>query len=237
MSYQNELLQMADFYKTNSRGYHSALGLPETNPGLGKIIDALRSHLSYLSEIDYTIFELGPQGGRWTYQVLSILGNFGLPRSLNYTLFGQAVEHALVLRDVLQQPECGGKDFTYSKTARVRTRKVFSSTQTRMITELQFNKIPLTLNKPESPLTTHNCDLLLCMSNLQHLSDSEVRSLLLYMDYLLAPGGMILLDIQTERLSILTSTTGLPSYHITVCETAAVNGFTYLVGRKLQGHS
>lgn len=200
VSYDEHIKAIEDFNSSGSRGYKSWLGSPDTVMALSSITEVLSAELTYLENVDYHIHELGPQGGRWTNQVLSTFKKKGFPKTVDYSLIGCKAELDLVRNDVIK-PCCLG--YQYGDTARVR-----SGQPHRMISELCFRPYKYNITMLSSlgsslPLMLGECSLLLCMDNLQFLTDKQVSDLFIWINYHLRDGGLLMTSIQTERSSIL----------------------------------
>lgn len=194
VSYSDHLKSIEEFQSSGSRGFKSWLGSPDAVLALSSIVETLTQELTYLENVDYKIHELGPQGGRWTNQILKIFKQKGFPKSLDYSLVGSQQEHELVLNDVIK-PLCPG--YRYTDTARVRAGQPH-----RMISELCFRPYRASLGET-IPLMLDECSLLVCMDNLQFLSDSQVSDLFVWINYHLRDGGLLMTSIQSTRQSIL----------------------------------
>lgn len=230
MAYQDELTKLQDFHKSGGRMYEAAYGCPDRSTPMIPMIEELKYKLVYLTEQNYRIFELGPHGGRWTDQIYRLFQQIGFPAKLEYYLFGQEVEHKLVLRDVIQRLQPLSE---YNKLYRIRIKAEHRRATTRLLSDVIFYPMHFDFLTPTPPPIREECDLLVCMGNLQHLTDMEIATTTHYFDYLLRDGGWLLTDIQTSRLSLLTGATGLTQFGFQrPAKTVSINGFTTLLTRK-----
>lgn len=90
------------FLATGGRYYKNWHGSPDSDKRLAPYIKLISEELGYLAGLGCNVLEISPQGGRWTDQILTIMGEVGYPRRMTYSLIGTPTEHNLVARDVLR---------------------------------------------------------------------------------------------------------------------------------------
>lgn len=232
-----ELEHIQDFYKSGGIGYKKWLGRPEQNPNLTPVIKLLDIEFSYLEGSQYTILELGPQGGRWTNQLLSIMEGNGYPFALAYHVVGSIPETNLVARDVLapqfnpsrsppsiEATPSPSKNFIYGEKYRVR-----SGNQHILITEFEAKRFESSMLETHKLVTQYR--LIFCMDNFQNLEEVVILEILEEVGLFLYPGSMFLFNMDSSGWDNICST--LPDLNYTVYFKHEWRGSTYVAIRKI----
>lgn len=114
-------------------------GRPSQVPRLAKILKSLRTDLSNLATWHTRIVELGPNGGRWTIEVIDTCKQEGWARSTDYYLVGSSIEFELTKRDAIVPSF--DKHFQYNKVERIPSGPSYHTTG-HLITDLRFHTVP-----------------------------------------------------------------------------------------------
>lgn len=195
------LEQLKDFASSGGRCYRSWVGLPENLKNLLQVIDFLNDELSFLEHLNYSILELGPQGGRWTFQILRLLLDLGMPRSLTYDLIGTSYEFELVARDVLT-PCVADRDCIlcseYHNFRFDQPYRISSKNKHVLISEITSHRLFSTLLDASDLDSKAQYNLIICMDNLIHFSPECITILIKQLISHLKLGGTILFNLHFE---------------------------------------
>lgn len=198
VNYDEQIANIDTFYKGGSRFYKRWLGRPADLHSISEFLLYVASDFLFLENLQYVITEFGPQGGRWTDQIVSMLREKGLPKILHYHLIGSTSEHELVRRDVLT-PWLGAKvgrttnDCRYNHPIHVRSgnRNVLFSDVTIHPT-VCTNLLPLSGGEKSN--------LIISMDNFDLLPNYHLNLVLEVMASSLTVGGLIAVNIDNKRL-------------------------------------
>ena len=189
------------FFNLKKRCYDSWRGLPVSIPRLRPVVQCLRNELGCLTEMQYRIVELGPNGGRWTHTVLDIFKYCGLPVKLEYYLLGCQAEHYLTHRDAIQDSFGPTDPVPFNRVSRVRT----GGGTTRLISEVMF--IPIVSDwlkavDDKGLSFTPRIDTFISFDSIKYLNDNRIIESLQSMKQCLVPGtGTIFVNIDNNRMS------------------------------------
>lgn len=116
----NERVQRLNTYwNSTARWYGSWDGLPRTQYKFQQVVGWFNYEKLGKYRKVYSVVELFPNGGMWSYSFLQGFEEYGLPIIFNYKVIGEEVEARFVLRDVMRV--LYDKRIKLNSSARVRT--------------------------------------------------------------------------------------------------------------------